>query len=80
MVARTAPRDRNLTSFTGEGQLILGTSLTAVSLNPIPITQSLRTVTVDTTANRAVGVGAAWGTSSSSNNIICYHLSALAIS
>jgi hypothetical protein len=67
-------------SFKGEGQLILGTSLTAVSLNPMPTTAAARTVTVDTTANRAVGVGAAWGTSSASNNIICYHLSALAIS
>ena len=46
----------------------------------MPITQALRTVTVDTTANRAIGVGAAWGTSSASNNIICYHLSALALS
>lgn len=67
-------------SFKGEGQLILGTSLTAVSLNPMPTTQAARTVTVDTTAARAVGVGAAWGTSSASNNIICYHLSALVLS
>ena len=41
-------------SFKGTGSLILGTSLTAVSLVPIPITQALRTVSVDTTANRAV--------------------------
>ena len=67
-------------SWKGEGQLILGTSLTAVSLNPMPITQALRTVTVDTTTNRAVGVGAAWGTSAAANNIICYHLSALVLS
>ena len=67
-------------SFVGAGSLILGTSLTAQSLNPIPITQALRTVTVDTTANRAVGVGAAWGTSSSSNSIVVHTLSALAIS
>jgi hypothetical protein len=67
-------------SFKGQGHLILGTSLIAESMTPIPVTQALRTVTVDTTANRAVGVGAAWGTSNASNNIICYNLSALAIS
>lgn len=67
-------------SFKGEGQLILGTSLTAVSVNPIPITQALRTVTVDTTQNRAVGVGAAWGTSSASNSITTYNLMAWAAS
>jgi len=67
-------------SFKGTGELILGTSLTAVTLNPMPTTQALRTVTVDTTANRAVGVGAAWGTSSVSNSITVYNLSVLAIS
>ena len=67
-------------SFKGTGSLILGTSLTAVSLNPIPVTQALRTVSVDTTANRAVGVGAAWGTSSASNSITVYNLSALVLS
>jgi hypothetical protein len=66
--------------FKGQGTLLLGTSLTASSLNPIPTTQAARSVTVDTTANRAVGVGAAWGTSSASNSITCYHLSALALS
>lgn len=67
-------------SFKGTGELILGTSLTAQSLNPMPTTQAARTVSVDTTANRAVGVGAAWGTSSASNSITVYNLSALAIS
>ena len=67
-------------SFKGVGGINLGTSLTAYSLNPMPTTQALRTVTVDTTANRAIGVGAAWGTSSASNSITCYHLSALALS
>lgn len=61
-------------SFKGTGELILGTSLTAQSLNPMPTTQAARTVTVDTTANRAVGVGAAWGTSSASNSITVYSL------
>lgn len=67
-------------SFKGEGSLVLGTALTTSSISPLPITQALRTVTVDTTANRAIGVGAAWGTSNASNNIICYHLSALVLS
>jgi hypothetical protein len=67
-------------SFKGLGWVKLGTSLTAYSLVPQPITQALRTVTVDTTANRAVGVGAAWGTSSASNSITCYNLSVWAAS
>ena len=67
-------------SFKGVGSLILGTSLTAVSLSPVPITQALRTVTVDTTANRAIGVGAAWGTSNASNTITTYNLMAWAAS
>lgn len=67
-------------SFKGMGSLILGTSLTAVSLNPLPVTQALRTVTVDTTQNRAVGAGAAWGTSSASNSITVYNLMAWAAS
>lgn len=67
-------------SFKGLGSLILGTSLTAQSVVPIPVTQALRTVTVDTTANRAIGVGAAWGTSSASNTITTYNLMAWAAS
>lgn len=67
-------------SFKGVGSLILGTSLTAESLNPLPVTQALRTVTVDTTANRAIGVGAAWGTSNASNSITTYNLMAWAAS
>ena len=53
----------------GAGILQLGTSLTTVKAVPIPITQALRTVTVDTTIARAVSVSAAWGTSSASNTV-----------
>lgn len=53
----------------GQGHLIQGTSLTATSTFPIPITQALRTVTIDTTIERAFGVSATWGTSSGSNSI-----------
>lgn len=68
-------------SFKGEGHVLLGTSLTAMAAPiPMPQTQAARTVTVDTTQNRAVGVGAQWGTSSASNSITVYNLSALVIS
>lgn len=67
-------------TFKGTGCLLLGTSLTAFSPNPMPTTQAARTVTVDTTANRALGVGAAWGISAAANSITVYNLSALAIS
>jgi len=53
----------------GMGNLELGTSLTAISSVPIPITAALRTVTWDTTIARAVGVCATWGTSSASNTV-----------
>ena len=60
----------------GQGILDLGTSLTAFAVSPIPITQALRTVTIDTTVAKAVTVGAAWGTSSVSNSVTCYDISA----
>jgi hypothetical protein len=53
----------------GGGELKLGTSLTAWTSTPIPITQALRTVTWDTTIARAIGVSATWGTSSASNTV-----------
>lgn len=60
----------------GSGQLSLGSSLTAFSSPvPIPITQALRTVTIDTTVERAFGVSATWGTSSVSNSITVYYMS-----
>jgi len=47
-----------------------GSALTAFAARqPIPSTKALRTVTCDCGASRAVGVGAAWGTSSASNII-----------
>lgn len=67
-------------SFKGLGGLLLGTSLTAYSPSPMPTTAAARTVTVDTTANRAVGAGAAFGTSNASNQVIVNYLSALLIS
>ncbi len=52
------------------GWLDLATSLTAFTHRPIPET-ALATVTWDTTAAKAVTVGAQWGTSSASNTITC---------
>lgn len=58
-------------SITGHGTLELGTSLTAFSVRPIPEVAASRTVTIDTTAAKALTVGAQWGTSNASNTITC---------
>lgn len=68
-------------SFKGAGTALIGASLTAYNTpSPMPVSQALRTVSVDTTQNRAIGVGAAWGTSSASNSITTYNLMAWAAS
>lgn len=59
-------------SVTGSGYLDLGTSLTAMSRTPMPITAALRTFAWDTTIARAVGVCATFGASSISNQIKVY--------
>jgi hypothetical protein len=56
-------------SINGQGRLLLGTSLTAVTLRPIPETAGARTVTWDTTAQKSITLGAQWGTSSASNTL-----------
>jgi hypothetical protein len=56
-------------SIVGQGELLLGTSLTAFSARPIPEVAASRTVTIDTTAAKALTVGAQWGTSSASNTV-----------
>lgn len=56
-------------SITGSGTLQLGTSLTAFANSTVPITQALRTFTVDTTIGRAIGVSGTWGTNSASNTV-----------
>jgi hypothetical protein len=66
-------------SVTGQGWLDLGTSLTASTRTPIPITLALRTFTWDTTIARSIGVCATWGTSSVSNQIKTYWLRPLLI-
>jgi hypothetical protein len=59
----------------GEGELQLGASLSTFNSEvPIPITDALTTVTIDTTIERAIGVSAAWSASSASNQIkVIYH-------
>lgn len=66
-------------TIAGCGSLDQGTSLTARSPFPIPITQALRTVAINTTVENAVGVSATWGTSSASNSITCYEISVLVL-
>jgi hypothetical protein len=62
-------------TINGQGEFQLGTALTAFSVRPIPETLALRTVTIDTTAAKAVTIGAQWGTSSASNTITCNDIS-----
>lgn len=60
-------------SITGTGSLEYGTSLTAITTVPIPITLALRTVVINTTIAQGVGVVATWGTSSVSNAVQVYN-------
>lgn len=54
----------------GQGQYQFGSSLTAFNAEqPMPVTAALRTVTIDTTIERAIGVSATWGAASASNLI-----------
>jgi len=64
-------------TIVGSGELKLGTSLTAWTTAPIPITQALRTVTWDTTIARAIGVSAAYSASSASNTVKVNNLAAV---
>ncbi len=52
----------------GGGEVWAPTSLTAGAWRPIPET-ALATVTIDTTATKALTVGAQWGASSASNTL-----------
>lgn len=63
-------------SIVGCGNLELGTSLTAITTVPIPITLALRTVTLNTSIANAIGVCATYGTSSASNTVKTYQITA----
>jgi hypothetical protein len=57
-------------SLIGQGRLYLGTALTTFAAPvPIPISAALRTVAIDTTIERGIGVSAAYSASSSSNAV-----------
>ena len=64
-------------SIVGMGQIEFGTSLTATTSAPLPITQALRTVAIDTTIVRSVGVCATFSASSASNTVKTINLSVL---
>lgn len=53
----------------GQGVVDLGTSLTAFSGNAFPASAAARTVNVDVTTTKYVGVGAAWSASAAGNTI-----------
>lgn len=55
-----------------QGWAGFGTSVSAWSFLPIPNTANTSTVTIDTTAAKAITVGAQWGTSSASNTLTCH--------
>jgi hypothetical protein len=56
-------------SIVAQGYCDFGTSLTAHTSTPIPITTALRTVAIDTTIDRAFGVCGTWNASSASNTV-----------
>jgi hypothetical protein len=62
-------------SIKGVGVVYLGTSLTAYTMLAMPATAAARTVAIDTTAAKAITIGAQWGTSSASNTITAYDIS-----
>jgi hypothetical protein len=68
-------------SINGQGEMLLGSSVSVFNTTvPIPITKALRTVSPDLSASRAVGVGAAWGTSNAANSITTNRLLGLLVS
>jgi hypothetical protein len=65
-------------SITGQGTLTLASSLTVFNTPvPMPITAALRTVAIDTTVSKLIGIGAAWSASSASNNVKVNNVSVL---
>jgi hypothetical protein len=56
----------------GRGTMQLGTSVSAITFNPLPAT-ALATVTIDTTTAKQVTVGATWSAASASNTLTCHH-------
>jgi hypothetical protein len=66
----------NAATINGQGFGKFTTGLTVAMTDlPMPTTLAARTVTFDCSAARAIGVGAAWGTSSASNVVKTNYLS-----
>jgi hypothetical protein len=61
-------------SMTGSGNLDFGTSLTALTTTPIPITAALRVVAINTTIDNRIGVSWTWGASAAGNTVTSYNL------
>lgn len=64
-------------SIVGSGDIEWGTSLTAFTGAPIPITLALRTVALNTTVANAIGVCATCSVSNAANNVRVYGISAV---
>lgn len=58
------------------GHILVPTSLTAWTMRPIPET-ALAQVTIDTSAQKILTLGATWGTNSASNTLTCRGMWAL---
>lgn len=63
-------------SMTGGCTLFLGTSLTAMTPSPLPITAGARVVAINTTVENRIGVSGSWGASNAGNQIITYSIDA----
>lgn len=61
-------------SIQGQGVLRLGTALTSFTIRPIPEVAASRTVTIDTSVEKTITVGAQWGTNNASNTLTCTDL------
>lgn len=61
-------------SIQGSGYLMLGSSLTAASILPIPTTLALRTVTIDTTTRQPITVAASVSQTTGAPTIVAYSL------
>jgi hypothetical protein len=61
-------------SIVGSGDLQWGTSLTAFTISPIPITLALRTVAINTTIANAIGVCGTFSASSATNQVRVYQM------
>jgi hypothetical protein len=64
-------------SIVGSGDVEFGTSLTAFTGAPIPITLALRTVAINTAAALAVGICATFSASAAANNVRTYNHSVM---